>query len=306
MSNFRFGVRSQVALAIFVAFGVSPVASVEAADYAPGYLWNRSQNWSGGVTPGSTVGNPDDDTLGNPVWVHETTSGGQLGSANPWYAQESELMVWDNYWYGNGGQPVWARGFAGQETSPAQNLNINPPITRYALTHDVSVDFYSWQYVPQIRWQNPVGNGAIVNIFTYAGHPLIVEWAGGNGTSPDLDAEFAIAKYDASSAAYELLYSQSLVNPLPGSRNPPFPQASISFRINNVRFDAGDSLVYSLRIAGDGPSGLNWVNLYDHPLYMRLVSVVPEPSSAILLIGGLSVFGVVGWRRRTLIEAHSR
>lgn len=289
-------------VALLARFSVSflciGVASAHAAGYTPGYLWNRSQQWSGGVTPGSSLGNPDDDSLGNPTWVHETTSGGGLNSANPWYAQTSEKMVWDNYWFGNGGQPVWAREYAGQESGPAQNLNVNPPISRWALTHDVSVDFHSWQYVPQVRWLNPVGDGALVDIFTYSGHPLTVEWTGGNGLSPNFDVEFAIAKFDASAGVYNLLYSQSLVNPAPGSQNPPFSQASISFRLNSVRFDSGDSLVYSLRIVGDGPNGLNWVNLYDHPLYMRLVSVVPEPSTSALMFCGLGVSALFVRRRR--------
>lgn len=279
---------STVALGSLLLSG-APAAAVE---YSPGYLWNRSQQWTGGTTPGSSAGNPDDDSLGNPVWVHATSVGGGLNSSNPWYAQSHELMVWDDYWYGNGGQPVWARGYQGPETSPSQNLNVNPPISRWALTHDVSVDFHSWQYVPQIRWVNPVGDGAIVDVFTYSGHPLIVEWAGGNGTAPGFDVEFAIAKFDKSSNSYELLFSDLLTNPAPGSTNPPFPRDTTSFRLNGIRFDAGDELVYSARIVSDGPVGLNWVNLYDHPFYMKLVTVVPEPSSYALMLLGLGALGI--------------
>lgn len=179
---------------------------------------------------------------------------------------------------------------------------MNPPITRYALTHDVSSDFGSWTYVPQVRWSNPVGDGAIVNVFTYVGHPLIAEWAGGNGTSPAFDAEFAVAKFDASAGNYSLLFSQRLSNPLPGSANPPFPSADIAFRLDSVRFDAGDELVYSLRIVSDGPVGLNWANLYDHPLYIKLVSTVPEPNEWAMLAIGLVTVGAAVRRRERISQ----
>lgn len=123
-------------------FALSVSSAALAVDYTAGYLWNRSQQWTGGTVPGSTLGNPDDDTLGNPVWTHAISEGGGLGSATPWYSQPYSLLVWDNYWYGNGGSPVWARGYAGPESDPSQNLNLNPPISRWAMTHDVSVDFF--------------------------------------------------------------------------------------------------------------------------------------------------------------------
>lgn len=158
----------------------------------------------------------------------------------------------------------------------------------------------SWQYVPQVRWTNPVGDGAVIDVFTYGGHPLIVEWAGGNGTAPAFDVEFALAKFDASASSYSLLYSTTVTNPAPGSANPPFPQAFVPLSVRGLRMDAGDELVYSIRIVGDGPDGLNWANLYDHPFYIKFVGVVPEPSTYAMFVAGIGLCGFVGYRRKSV------
>jgi len=69
-----------------------------AADYSPGYLWDRSTQWMAGSTPGSDVGNPGNDSLGSSVWRYEWTTGGASGSSNAWYLGQKHLMVWDDDW----------------------------------------------------------------------------------------------------------------------------------------------------------------------------------------------------------------
>ena len=75
-----------VGICIVLPDGTGPVK--DSADIAAGFVWNRAGDWT--VRPDSDHntmnGNPDDDSLGNPVWRYEhITGGGGLGSVDEWY-----------------------------------------------------------------------------------------------------------------------------------------------------------------------------------------------------------------------------
>lgn len=255
-----------------------------ATSYTPGFVWDRSIDWTPGIVPGSSIGNPDDDKLGNATWMSEYVTGGGLGSLNPWYAQPGNLMVWDNEWW-PAHFGVWARGYAGV----GDDNNLNPPVTQYGMAHDISSTYGSWGYVPIVKWINPVGDGAILNIFGNA--DLI--WEGTNG-GPDLNFEISIARHHVNGVV-DLLYSNSFSNPNPSVVNRPFPKISIPISLDAIRFNSGDQLSFSARLLG-GPLNTNdtkW-GVFGDDFKLQLVSVVPEPSTWLLMVVGLIY--LLGWR----------
>ena len=58
-------------------------AGVQAASYSPNFVWQRWYDWTPGSTPGTSIGNPDTDQAGSPVWRAGYLTGGALGSAGP-------------------------------------------------------------------------------------------------------------------------------------------------------------------------------------------------------------------------------
>src|SRR5688572_22780986 len=110
-------------VAIVALIGSMMPKSSQASDYAPGFRWDRSEDWVPGTVPGSTAGNPAADKNGNPVWFYGYTTGGELGSANPWYAQELSPQVWSDGWL-TGYPGLWARIYKGPG---ADNMGTAPP-----------------------------------------------------------------------------------------------------------------------------------------------------------------------------------
>lgn len=251
-------------------FFCAPFALALAATTAnarPDYV--RSTNWVAGTTQGGTQNNPN-PVGGQPIWQYETTQGGSLGAGNAWYKQPSELLTWDSAWYGTG-WGVWSKG-----------NDANPPILPSRLVHNVAASVYN--DVPLVRFRNPLGNGATVNI----NGSFQVAWNGLDGLGRPNDVDVVIAKYSAALNDTILLYSSTVSKPLP------FPSVgdSINLPINlvGVTLDDGDSLVISHR----GRTALSplgaWINLYDNVT----VTAVPAPGA----FGLLGAAGVLAFRRR--------
>lgn len=270
--------RALLPAALLAVFASLPAA--QAADYVPGFVWDRSDDWVAGPQVGWTTGNPAPDKLGNPVWSYEYTSGGPIGSANPWYLAEKHAMIWD-HWDPAGPTPedLWVRAD-----------NLEPKINRTTLSNSRSLRWNSWEYQSLVRWINPVGDGTIVDITG----SLRVDWAGW-GVSPDVDVDVIIGFKDFSSNTLTLLFERTVQNPTPGLPNPPFPRVIMPLGIHSLRMDAGDSLLVSLR-AKTAPSELDsWIVMYDD-VKIRYVTTVPEPAQWSMFAGGLILVGVLARR----------
>lgn len=287
--------RAVLAISMFAA-----ATGADAVAYLPGFVWDRSTDWTGGVSPGLTAGNPDGDLLGQPVWQYEWTVGLGLAAPKPWYLGPKTLMVWDDDWWGAGGQANWARDYLG----PGSDNNVNPPISRYTMAHDLSQYKESWDYMPVVRWTNPTGDAALVDI----GGALKIEWAGW-GVSPDVDVDVILGIKDSSANSFSLLLGTVVSNPTPGLNNPPYPSVTIPLSFASVRFDEGDSMLVSLR-ARSAPFALpNWVVLYDDVrLTYRgiaptvIAPSVPEPNEWAMLAIGLVTVGAAVRRRQRISQ----
>ncbi|SOD40077.1 PEP-CTERM sorting domain-containing protein [Nitrosovibrio sp. Nv4] len=269
-------------MAVALIGSTVPITSL-ANDYAPGFRWDRSEDWAPGIVPGSMAGNPAADKNGNPVWFYGYTSGGELGSSNPWYAQQLSPMVWDDEWWGGSGKGLWARGYNGPG---ADNVGTNPPIGKSAMVHDLTAHTMSSEYMPVVEWRNPVGDGAIVDV----GGSLKATWEGHyTDNSPMGLVDIAVARLDASEGSFELLYSATLANPTEGGALSSFSTITQPLGISDVRLDEGDTLRFTARLRGDEHTTPFWLLLDDQGTDIRLVSSVPEPEQFILLALGLGV-----------------
>ncbi len=124
---------------------IAATAGPSLAQYTPGFVWNRSADWTGGLLEGQSWlnGNPDRDSKGNMVWAAEYTNvGGGLNDNDPWYKKSRFLMQWDANWFGLG-FGVWSvqDDFGGL-------------ISQAALTHTLDSSFFE---APMARWINPTG-----------------------------------------------------------------------------------------------------------------------------------------------------
>lgn len=233
-------------------------------------VWLRSADWVPGSAQGSSANNPG-PVGGIPIWQYESTQGGGLGSGNPWYAQAGSLMTWDSGWYDTG-WGVWSNGD-----------NVNPPILAGRLIHNVHTS--AAQDVPLVRWQNPIGDGGVVDITG----SLVINWNGNGGLGRPVDVDVVIAKHDASANTTTVLFSTTVSKPNP------FPSIGDSVllpvSITDVGVDQGDSVVITHRgRSALGPQGA-WVNMYDS---LSIQQVVPAPGAA----GILAMAGLAAARRR--------
>ncbi len=270
---------------------LSAAASAHAVAYESGFTWDRSNDWTPGTVPGSTIGNPDNDSRGNPVWQAAYVSGGGgLASATPWYLQQRTLMVWDDEWWPNGeGSGRWAKAYLGDGV----DNNINPPIGRYGMSHDLSPRKAEWESVPVATWINPLEQSALISV----GGKFDLLWEGRNG-SPDLDIEVAFVKF-AADGSHELLYSAVFENPNPNTYNHPFPQITTNVSIEPFVVRPGDSISFTARAANAPLASPDdkWI-LFRDDIKLTYVTAVPEPAAWAMLGAGL--FLVAGARNRTL------
>ncbi|SOD40078.1 PEP-CTERM sorting domain-containing protein [Nitrosovibrio sp. Nv4] len=270
-------------VAIAALIGSTMPTASQASDYAPGFRWDRSEDWVPGTVPGSTAGNPAADKNGNPVWFYGYTTGGELGSSNPWYAQQFSPLVWNDQINVGGGQGVWARVYNGPDT---HIINTDPLIGKWSLAHSLTEYIQSAEYMPVVEWRNPVGDGAIVDV----GGSLKATWEGHyTDNSPMGLVDIAVARLDASEGSFELLYSATLANPTEGGALSSFSTITQPLGISDVRLDEGDTLRFTARLRGDEHTTPFWLLLDDQGTDIRLVSSVPEPEQFILLALGLGV-----------------
>lgn len=156
----------KVAMPVLVAsFFWSANFSAMADSYGPGFSWRRFTDWT--VQPvsdqGTTHGNAAPDALGNAVWGYEWThGGGGLFTANPWYTQPRQKLVWDANWYTTG-VPGWALA---DDAGNGVSQDYNPFVDQNQITLNISPNppIASPDQIPLVRWINPTQQTFQLNI----------------------------------------------------------------------------------------------------------------------------------------------
>lgn len=258
-----------------LAAGTALCASQAAlAQYDTGDSWHRASDWAPGVIPGSSFGNPGPGFDGVGVWSYEfATGGGGLGAENPWYAQPSTMLTWDNNWWGNG-FGAWT---AGDDT--------NPPIRQDRMTHNLVGTHF--ETTPLVRWLMPQGAGDLALSIT---GEFEVLWTGHEFRGGDVDVELVIAR-ETAGGAFDVLFSDRLSKPTAGVSVGDFRTSQVD--ISSVILNEGDSLVISGRgVSSVGWTEGRWISISDD----LNLTVVPIPAPASLALLGLG--GLAAMRRR--------
>lgn len=247
---------------LFVLVVVSMTRTAYGA-YGVGYVWDRTPDYDEGTTQNSTSGNPNTDAQGQPVWSYGWVNGGSFGSADPWYAKNSTLMVWDSAWFGRSDLRRWQKADDRYPVIDQHNL--------YQGASSGSTAFDS----PMVTWTNPTGSPILVDI---AGSPSIF-W-GGNFTPGDVELSVAIAHRQAESGAVTLLHQDTFSNPSPGSGT---VNTVFSVDVQDLLLQPNDQLIFTTRAEDPYPFD-RFTALTDD---IR-ITIVPEPSVlATVLIGCL-------------------
>jgi hypothetical protein len=252
-----------------LASGVALSASTALAQYDTGDAWHRASDWAPGVVPGSTSGNPGAGFDGVGVWQYEYATGGDgLSGSNPWYAQETTMLSWDNNWWGHG-TGVWSKG-----------NDENPPIRQGKMTHNLVGDYHN--DAPIVRWMLPEGTPELsVNI----NGQFDVLWTGHEYRGAEMDVELVIAR-ESADGQFDVLFSDVLSKPSAGVSVGDTLSSMVN--LSGVSLNDGDSLI----ISGRGTSSVGmtegrWIDISDD-LTIRVTSVPAPASLALLGLGGLA------------------
>lgn len=261
--------KTNVSLAIVVILGTLSAANPALGAYVPGFIWQRSVDWTPGTVHGGTAGNPGPDAMNNPVWNYEYAKGNGLFGANPWYAQAATPMVWDSAWLG-GATSVWS---AGNDKLPA----IDP-----GLLYESTLPGWlgDWQNSPVVRWDNPTNVPLIVSV---QGR-VTVGWT----TNAHMDVDLVIAEVGAGGTDW--LYRQTL------SRPTGLDSVTVSLTSILPEIEGDGSIILSIRPVSPTDTGqASFVYLNDTNMVIEQISEIPEPATmALLAVGG----GIVALRRR--------
>jgi hypothetical protein len=236
---------------IAIASGIAICSVASAADYFPGFVWDRSLDWNDGKEKGYAWqnGNPDDDKQDSPVWVCEwAKGGGGLGDNDAWYKQPKTLMTWDDNWY-NAGYPTWSNG----------NDN-HPNITKGGLTHVVYPN--NFDDAPIVRWMNPTGTAATVTI---SGN-VKVNWSGQGNLDVALVCEVAVVVQTGNQ--YDVIFGNAYTDPSPGDQE--IGTRTIQVSLQDVVVPEGGSILLGIR--GQTPQNNRWFSSEDN-LKITLVAL---------------------------------
>lgn len=242
----RFGVVGLLAVAGFAAGA--------AGEYRPGFVWQRSADWTPGTVEGCAFarGNPDDDAKGYPVWSAEwVDSRGPLGASDVWYANPPMLMVWQNMPWGEP-EPRWLRG-----------MDHGPQVKPNRLDHDLDgPPFNLFEAAPLVRWTNPTHRMAGLEI----GGPITVLWSGVDDVAFPTIVDVVIAHVNGETGSVQPLMTLMAVKPT----NSTEPEVS-TFNVPDIPAAVGphDQIIWSIRGREASPKGA-WVVLIDHDLKITL------------------------------------
>lgn len=246
---------------------------IASAAHAGQLDWKRGVDWVPGFEQGSTINNPGPAAGGSFVWRYESIDGGgSLGSLDPWYRRERELLKWDGLWWETG-VGAWSRGD-----------DASPPIMQDRIIHNLHTSAY--QHTPVVSWINPLGDGTQVEV----SGSLTLRWTGVEGLGFPVDVDVVVAFEDASTGEITPLFSGTYSKPIQGpSVN---DEVLIPIELSGaLTFDAGDALLVTHRgHDAFGPAGM-WVTVFDDVN----LTLVPTPGSVALLgVAGL----LIGFRRK--------
>lgn len=172
---------------------IAAVANFALADYIPGYVWNRQSSWYDGNGDGSTNGNPNVDSMGNPTWEYVALNGGGLGSSNPWYADTTPSVLGT---YDTSGGYGWVGGnaYCFQDTLINQWGEAGTPGVIWLNPTDESITV-SLNGLVQFSWDNGLSASsdyaiAAENLQTHTAAPLFsttVSSSGNNSVPINID-----------------------------------------------------------------------------------------------------------------------
>ncbi|HUT60939.1 MAG TPA: hypothetical protein VNA25_24085 [Phycisphaerae bacterium] len=247
---------------------VLAVAGLLDAEYGAGFVWDRSADYDPGTVHGSSLGNPNTDAAGNGVWQMEYTdsAGDDLGGADPWYQGATSLARWDSDYFHNG-RGTWARdNDLGGEFSQGHIVHL---IDAWTVPHD-------YEYVPILRWLNPVPDPFEMTIEGTLG----ILWRGNRNLAADVAVDVVVAHLDASDGTTSLLYAETFDKPThDGSQE----ELYVPFDPVSLWIEPADELLISLRARG---TDIEKYILLADDLTMQMATI-PEPSTLTLLFLGL-------------------
>jgi hypothetical protein len=197
---------------------IAILAGAAQAQYSPGYVWNRQAVWYGGSGDGTTNGNPNLDSEGNPTWEYVALQGDGLGSSDPWYdAGPSDHSVLGSYDTGGGNGWIGGNAFAFQNQFYHQ---------------------HGGSGAPGVVWLNPTQGPATVNI---TGE---MQFAWEQGASNSVDYVIATENLETFAAT-----------PLLETTVSPSGNDIVSINLSDVLLASDDGLIFTYR-AEAGSVGL--------------------------------------------------
>lgn len=257
---------------LLTAVVVCLLCNVARADalYPTGFTWDPRLDRT--VRPdsdaGTTNGNPEKDSNGNPVWSYEyivgVPGGSLLGSANPWYTRPTGKMVWDVSWYGQS-PGVWVYAD-----------NVLPNAMGYGQTNTRTGASVT-------RWISPCQDAVLVNMVFNEGtsHTRFFSSSGAIDFAVCLDHNTGPGDIEL---LYGMTFNPSNLTPTGDGTGYWLPRVDLG----NILVNPGESIF--LTTINRGTDSYGGIATYGH------ITVVPEPSSILVLAGGLAA--LLGLRRR--------
>ncbi len=247
--------------------------AAESSGYAPGFVWNKHNDYTNGTVNNSTLGNPNLDQNGNPAWSYESFDKDLLNWDN------SSLAVWYSWgrWGAGGGFMNFSKG--DQNTQLDTNWN-NTGLTSL------------------VRWSNPTGESINVDL----SGQLVTTWAGLNwvnggwsdyNVASPTDIRVILGYYDVSEGTSSLLIDNTYLSPINEDTICTWSECPKAFTSleRSLSVDAGDSLFWTTIALGSAPGKNRWLTTADRSVNITM-AVVPEPVSSALFIVGASALGI--------------
>jgi hypothetical protein len=273
MSRSYFG----ISVLVGTLFLIILASSFSFAEYLTGFVWNQGTDFQNGTIAGSSLGNPNLDSQGNPAWEYDWVArGNDLYDPNPWYKATSTKMVWDSSWFGTSAH-LWARGDDTLPLIPKGSLGLSA----FSNANNIAG-------VPVERFINPTNS----NIDLSVSGKMVLSW---EFFSPSvyipLYADVVLARRH-SNTEYTTLFSGRFTKP---HNNATSEWIEIPLDIL-TNLAVNDEILLSVRsteVAINYSTGGTGISLYTDNLNYTLV---PEPSNLVLL--GMGAFGILALASR--------